>query len=160
MHSHDLTPRATGICMCSVEVTTQDLGPEGRNGGGGKCRVRTRSFGWRVRLGDLPCYRGIWGRSQLDCGVKEPGRVGRWLRLTCHMRRLCYSTKIYKWRKAASALSDPPWVEDRVVACNAISACSATCDIPEPAIRFAIMRAAATAGKLSAGNDAQVLLGL
>jgi hypothetical protein len=46
------------------------------------------------------------------------------------------------------------------MACNAISACPATCNIPEPAIRFAIMRAAAAAGKLSAGNDAQVLLGL
>ena len=46
------------------------------------------------------------------------------------------------------------------MACNAISACSATCNIPEPAIRFAIMRAAAAAGKLSAGNNAQILLGL
>ena len=51
-------------------------------------------------------------------------------------------------------------VDDQVVACNAISACSATCNIPEPAIRFAIMRAAAAAGKLSAGNNAQILLGL
>jgi hypothetical protein len=32
--------------------------------------------------------------------------------------------------------------------------------IPEPAIRFAVMRAAAAAGKLSTGNDAQILLGL
>jgi len=41
----------------------------------------------------------------------------------------------------------------QVVACNAISARSVTCNIPEPAIRFAIMRAAAAAGKLSTGND-------
>lgn len=34
------------------------------------------------------------------------------------------------------------------------------CDIPEPTIRFSVMRAAAAAGKLSAGNDTQILLGL
>ena len=33
-------------------------------------------------------------------------------------------------------------------------------DIPEPTIRFSVMRAAAAAGKLSPGNDTQILLGL
>jgi len=49
---------STCICMCSVEAA-QDLGPKGQVGEEGRCKVRTRSFGWRARLDGLPCYRGI-----------------------------------------------------------------------------------------------------
>ena len=50
---------STCICMCSVEAA-QDLGPKGQVGEEGRCRVRTRSFGWRARLDVLPRDHGIW----------------------------------------------------------------------------------------------------
>ena len=43
---------STCICVCSVEAT-QDLGPKGQVGEEGRCRVRTKSFGWRARW-DVP----------------------------------------------------------------------------------------------------------
>lgn len=42
----------------------------------------------------------------------------------------------------------------------AMSVWTVTCSIPEPAIRFAVMCTAAATGKLSAGDDTQVLSGL
>lgn len=49
--------------MCSGEAT-QDLSPDGQVGEVRKCRVRTKSCGLRVRLGDLPRRRDIWGFCQ------------------------------------------------------------------------------------------------
>ena len=43
---------STCIYMCSVEPA-QDPGPKGQVGEEGRCRVRTKSFGWRARW-DVP----------------------------------------------------------------------------------------------------------
>lgn len=83
---------STCICMCSGEAA-QDLGPKGQMGQERRCRARTKSFGWHVRLGGPLCYRGIWDVVSSTAAAKY--WVGRWLRLTCHMRRLCYSKRIY-----------------------------------------------------------------
>jgi hypothetical protein len=79
-------------------------------------------------------------------------------KLTCHMRRLCCSKKTC----AMFTSADSYIVQHQVEACRAMQ-CSIgflQFNIPEPAIRFPVVRAAATAGEFCAGDDAQIFLGL
>lgn len=91
---------STCICMCSGEAA-QDLGPKGKVGQEGRCSVRTKSFGWRVRLGDPPCYRDIWERCQLDCSCEVFGRTMAKTYLS-HAKTLLQQENL-QLRKAASA---------------------------------------------------------
>lgn len=94
IHPHARAPHIQHVLACARRSPGEDLGPAGEQEESKECSIRTRSFGWHVRSDALPHHHDIWNSvsSSKDYGV---GRVGRELRLTCHMRRLCYNRRIY-----------------------------------------------------------------
>jgi hypothetical protein len=128
-----------------------------------KVVIRTISCDWRARLGGLRPHRGICINVSKTERLPSKTDMGKCLcdeKLTCHMRRLYCSKRTCKRFTSA----DIYMVHHQIEACKSMYAVSAPgflqINIPEPTIRFSVMSAAATAGKLCAGDDTQIFLGL